>query len=275
MVRGVEPGLLPHCYPGTRKVVGATGSNQRPPAPKAGDTGRRRPAKARLARRDWRRIYLHFTQAPATNRNQPGASLVDSGMKPSAIAAALLLSISAPVSMPLLAAGPDDERAAVVASPILRFAQVDAQLYRGGQPDEAGFKYLKDMGIRTIVSFREDNPSEQEVVEGLGMRFVSIPVRFRAFGWGDDFDAADVKKFFEVIDDPAAGPIFFHCQRGADRTGSFAAIYRIARQGWTEQEALNEASDKGMRWWYFPMRNQVRQYAKLVPPVGAVAAAQQ
>jgi protein tyrosine phosphatase len=106
------------------------------------------------------------------------------------------------------------------------------------------------------------------------MKFVSIPVIFRAFGWGDDFDAADVTKFFEVIDDPSAGPIFFHCRRGADRTGSFAAIYRIARQGWTEQKALNEASDQGMRWWYFPMRDQVRQFAKLVTPVAALPAPQ-
>jgi protein tyrosine/serine phosphatase len=192
-------------------------------------------------------------------------------MKPSAIAVALLLSIGVPAGTPLLAAGPDAGKVTTSASPILRFAQVDTQLYRGAQPDDAGFKYLKDMGIRTIVSFRTDNLSERKIVEALGMRFVSIPVRFRAFGWGDDFDAADVRAFFEVIDDPAAGPIFFHCKRGADRTGSFAAIYRIARQGWTGQKALDEARDRGMRWWYFPMRDQVRQFAKVVPPVSAAA----
>jgi protein tyrosine phosphatase (PTP) superfamily phosphohydrolase (DUF442 family) len=127
------------------------------------------------------------------------------------------------------------------------------------------------MGIRTVVSLRNDNQSERKAVEALGMKFVSIPVTFRAFGLGDDFDSTDVQKFFAVIDEPSAGPIFFHCKRGADRTGSFAAIYRIARQGWTEQRALDDARDRGMRWWYFPMRDQIRQFAKRVTAPLAVA----
>jgi protein tyrosine/serine phosphatase len=192
-------------------------------------------------------------------------------MKRSAITILALLLVGAPAAAPVLAGGSDDASASSVAAPIPRFVQVDSQLYRGAQPDDAGFKYLKEMGIRTIVSFRNDNLSERSVVEALGLRFVSIPVTFRAFGWGDDFDAADVKKFFEVLDDPSAGPIFFHCKRGADRTGSFAAIYRIVRQGWTEQKALDEARTRGMRWWYFPMRDQVREFARLVQTTESVA----
>jgi len=192
-------------------------------------------------------------------------------MRPSGTTIAVLLIAGALFGAPALAAGPDEAKAAAAVQPIKRFAQVDGQLYRGAQPDEAGFRYLKDLGIRTIVSFRTDNPREKDLVESLGMRFVSIPVRFRAFGWGDDFDAGDVQRFFAVLDDPATGPVFFHCKRGADRTGSFAAIYRIARQGWSEDRALAEARERGMRWWYFPMRDQVRQYARLVPAVPAHA----
>jgi hypothetical protein len=72
-----------------------------------------------------------------------------------------------------------------------------------------------------------------------------------------------------VVDDRDAGPVFFHCKRGADRTGSFAAIYRISRQGWTEDQALGEASDLGMRWWYFPMRGMVKDFARQVQPLHA------
>lgn len=153
-------------------------------------------------------------------------------------------------------------------APIARFVQLDHDLYRGAQPDADGFRYLRDLGIKTIVSFRNDI-SERELVEGLGMRFVSIPVTFRAFGWGDDFDMGDVDRFMAVVDDPEAGPVFFHCKRGADRTGSFAAIYRIARQGWEVDRALDEASDRGMRWWYFPMRDQVRAFAAHVRTAAA------
>lgn len=153
---------------------------------------------------------------------------------------------------------------ATSAAPIKRFVQLDTGVYRGAQPDEAGFRHLRDLGIKTVVSFRND-VSERALVESLGMRFVSIPVSFRAFGWGDDFDVTDVQKFLAVVDDPAAGPVFFHCKRGADRTGSFAAIYRITRQGWSEDEALKEASDRGMRWWYFPMRGMVKDFARQTP----------
>jgi protein tyrosine/serine phosphatase len=185
-------------------------------------------------------------------------------MKTPAFALPLLLSLMVPVGMPSPAAAGPDETAA--AAPIQRFIQLDQDLYRGAQPDEAGFRYLKDLGIRTIVSFRNDT-EERALVESLGMRFVNIPVTFRVFGWGDDFDAEDVRQFFSVVDDPTTGPIFFHCKRGADRTGSFAAIYRIARQGWTEDEALQEARDRGMRWWYFPMHGQVKDYAQLIQPL--------
>jgi protein tyrosine/serine phosphatase len=156
-------------------------------------------------------------------------------------------------------------------SPIKRFAQLDARVYRGAQPDEAGFRFLRDQGVKTIVSFRDDavtfgaGATEQELVESLGMRFVSIPVTFRAFGWGDDFDVTDMHKFLSVVDDPASGPVFFHCRRGSDRTGSFAAIYRIARQGWSEEEALDETRTYNMRWWYFPMREMVKDFAKQAP----------
>lgn len=184
---------------------------------------------------------------------------------PATLAGAAQQAVSDPVVDRDVASGPVSDAAS---APIKRFVQLDHGLYRGGQPDADGFRYLRDLGIRTIVSFRND-VSERELVEGLGMRFVSIPVNFRAFGWGDDFDLTDVEKFLAVVDDPAAGPVFFHCKRGADRTGSFAAIYRIARQGWDADEALDEASDRGMRWWYFPMRGMVKSFAGQVGPATA------
>ncbi len=145
--------------------------------------------------------------------------------------------------------------------PAERFVQLEDNLFRGAQPDEAGFNRLRDMGIRTIVSFRND-ASERALVESLGMRFIHIPITFRVFGWGDDFDFEHVQQFMKVVDDPAAGPIFFHCKRGADRTGSMAAIYRIARQGWDAEAAYDEARDRGMRWWYFPVEGKIREFAR-------------
>ena len=47
------------------------------------------------------------------------------------------------------------------------------------------------------------------------------------FGPGGELPRRAVERFFEVIDDPASGPIFVHCQRGADRTGAFVGLYRV------------------------------------------------
>lgn len=179
------------------------------------------------------------------------------------------------LTSPVVPAAADQERSpaqaigAVADAPIIRFGQLDRDLYRGGQPDADGFRYLRDLGIKTVISFRND-VAERQLVEELGMRFVSIPVTFRAFGWGDDFDLEDVRQFLAVVDDAEAGPVFFHCKRGADRTGSFAAIYRIARQGWDADRALDEASDRGMRWWYFPMRGMVESFAQDLRPATTV-----
>ena len=92
------------------------------------------------------------------------------------------------------------------------------------------------------------------------MRFVQIPVNFRVFGWGDDFDVTDVQRFLEVVDDPPRARLLsLQARRGSH--GSIAAIYRIARQGWDADEAYSEARDVGMRWWYFPVEGQIKKYA--------------
>lgn len=152
---------------------------------------------------------------------------------------------------------------------IKRFLQVDDRLYRGGQPDESGFKALRDLGVTTIVSLRTDDEGageqERAIVTGLGMRFVHIPIALRPFDLGSAFTPVSLGKFFEVVDDPANGKVFLHCRRGADRTGTLVSLYRVARQGWTIEKAYDEARDIGMRWWYFPVKGRLKELAATFP----------
>lgn len=173
-----------------------------------------------------------------------------------------------PVGSSVALAGDNDERERAATAPITRFLQVAPDLYRGGQPDDEGFAFLRDLGIRTVVSFRND-ASEREQVEALGMRFVHIPLTFRPFG--AIVPESAVAQFFATLDDPASGPVFFHCRRGADRTGTFAALHRIARQGWTVERAYGEARDVGMRWWYSSVKDQLASLVKTLTPTGAAA----
>lgn len=148
----------------------------------------------------------------------------------------------------------------VPVSPIVRFEQVDAALFRGGQPDAAGFEYLKRLGIRTIVNLRK-NDEERALVEAMGFRYVSLSTGLTPFGFGGTLSPDVVRRFFEIVDDPASGPVFLHCRRGADRTGTLIAMHRIARQGWTAAAAYDEARSIGMRWWHFPVKRYLESFA--------------
>jgi len=140
---------------------------------------------------------------------------------------------------------------------ISRFSVVAQGIYRGGQPNEAGFSFLKEQGVKTIINLRaEDN--EGALVKKLGMKYVHIPIRL-IFPWSKVPDAAIVK-YFELVNNPDNYPIFFHCHRGADRTGALAALYRIANQGWQNDHAWTEARDIGLHWWFRGLKDQVQRF---------------
>jgi protein tyrosine phosphatase (PTP) superfamily phosphohydrolase (DUF442 family) len=153
---------------------------------------------------------------------------------------------------------------------IARFSAVANGIYRGGQPNEKGFLFLKQQGVKTIINLRAED-DEGEMLKKLGMQYFHIPIRL-IFPWSKVPDAAIVK-YFEVVNNPDNHPIFFHCHRGADRTGVLAALYRIANQGWQVERAWSEARDIGLHWWYRALKSQVHDFAvggwTITEPAGA------
>jgi protein tyrosine/serine phosphatase len=150
--------------------------------------------------------------------------------------------------------------------PIERFVDVDGRLYRGAQPDLEGFKYLRDLGIGTIINLRmpkdAERLKEREMVESLGMKYVHIPIEDGNFFTRSRIvpDEA-ILTFFQTIDAAAPGKVFVHCHRGADRTGALVGFYRIVRHQWDGIRAYAEAREIGMRSWYKGLRRQVEQFA--------------
>jgi protein tyrosine/serine phosphatase len=188
----------------------------------------------------------------------------------SALALALVLPIDASLADTI---GP---------APITRFERVDSHLFRGGQPDAKGFRYLRDLGIRTIINLRDDDSAtaERQLVESLGMRYVSLPMKVgNFFSRSHSIPEEAIRQFFEVMDAAAslsgpreggpavqaAGPVFIHCRRGADRTGAMVAFYRIRHHGWTAARAYAEARDLGMRWWHNGLKRQIAIFAGTNP----------
>ena len=122
---------------------------------------------------------------------------------------------------------------------IKRFAEVDTHLYRGAQPDSAGYLALKKLGIKKIINFRaEKNLIEEErhEVEALGIEYISIP--WTIFSPYDQkvFDA-----FFEEIKNKDTHPVFFHCKRGSERTGVIAGAYKMKFQKMPFKDVLSAA----------------------------------
>jgi protein tyrosine phosphatase (PTP) superfamily phosphohydrolase (DUF442 family) len=152
--------------------------------------------------------------------------------------------------------------AADLSAPIVRFHKVDTRLYRGAQPDRAGFEFLREIGVRTVVNLRDDDYArsgeERRLVESLGMRYVQLPVRDGNFFKRTRTIPADtVESFFSIIDTAEEGPVFVHCRRGADRTGALVGFYRVARHRWDNARAYAEARAFGMRSWYTGLKKQI------------------
>lgn len=69
-----------------------------------------------------------------------------------------------------------------------------------------------------------------------------------------------VQRVLSIISSPENQAVFVHCQRGADRTGTVIANYRIEHDGWSSERAKAEANGYGMRPWQLGMKDFVRDY---------------
>jgi tyrosine-protein phosphatase SIW14 len=138
------------------------------------------------------------------------------------------------------------------------FHQVNDHIYRGAQPTTAGFQTLAKLGVKMVIDLRETGSRsaiEKRAVEGNGMHYVSIPLSGMSAP-----SPAGVEKAMALFNDSSAGPVFIHCKRGADRTGTLVACYRIAHDGWDNAKALSEAKADGMRWIEVSMQHYVMHY---------------
>ena len=140
------------------------------------------------------------------------------------------------------------------------FHQVSENLYRGAQPHRGGLKKLSELGIKTIINLRgasEETRNEQVEAEASGMRYFNIPMS----GLGRPSDD-QVERALSIIDARENWPVFVHCQRGADRTGVVIAVYRMMREQWTEQQAIDEAKRFGLATIQFRKKGYISDYHK-------------
>lgn len=116
--------------------------------------------------------------------------------------------------------------------------QVTTNLYRGAQPTAAGMKHLQALGVKTVISLRALH-SDKDKLAGSGLK----SVRLKTEPWHSDED--EVVAFLQAATATNNLPVFVHCERGADRTGTMCAMYRIVVCGWTKEQALDEMQHGG------------------------------
>ena len=174
------------------------------------------------------------------------------------LAALSAVSCSAPVHASESAATSRAFATGAPEAPIENFALITPSICRGAQPDERGLRYLVQQGFRTVINLRSHH-SEREEAEALGLRFVELPLHADVLGSTPPTDE-EVRRFFEIVLDPAAQPVFFHCLHGKDRTGTMAALYRIEVDGWTNEEAVEEMLAFGYHTIYRDLIDYVRAY---------------
>jgi hypothetical protein len=115
---------------------------------------------------------------------------------------------------------------------------VTGNLFRGAQPKDSAYAGLQKLGMNIVVDLRGESgevSNEKKAVESLGMKFVNLP-------WsGTSLPSRDqLLTFFTLLRDNPDKKIFLHCQYGADRTGVMIALYRIAVDHWTSEQAITE-----------------------------------
>jgi uncharacterized protein (TIGR01244 family) len=135
-------------------------------------------------------------------------------------------------------------RAQTEVPPIRNFLRVDKNFCTGGQPRLEHLDQLKAEGVRAIINLRQPSEhradEEEAKAKALGLRYFNIPVVF-----GEPKDE-QVTEFLKLTDDPANRPMFIHCT-AAIRVGAFWMIRRVLRDGWTIEQAEEDARKVGLR----------------------------
>ncbi len=146
---------------------------------------------------------------------------------------------------------------------VRNFGEVNATIYRGAQPSEAALEDLAAMHVKLVIDLREIGVAterERAQVQHLGLKYVNIPMRpFSAP------TAEEVRTALALLIDQNPAPVFIHCRRGKDRTGTVVACYRIQHDGWSNRRALDEANSFGMSHAERAMRSFVIHFTALAP----------
>jgi len=116
------------------------------------------------------------------------------------------------------------------------FGRVNANYYRGAQPEGRDYADLAALGIKTVIDLTQDgDASEPSIVQHTGLKFYRIPMTTH-----ETPSEEKLVQFLKLVNDPANQPVYVHCQGGRHRTGVMTAVYRMTDDGWSADQAFAE-----------------------------------
>lgn len=115
----------------------------------------------------------------------------------------------------------------------------------GGQPGQEQIEAAARAGFRTVINMRgEDEPGfewEHEAVEGLGMKYVLLPVTGK-----DSLTREKIERFGATLREAREdGPVLLHCASG-NRIGVVLALHAAWIEGLDPADALKYGLASGM-----------------------------
>ena len=120
---------------------------------------------------------------------------------------------------------------------LLNFVQITPDLATSGQPERVSFPRIREAGYQLIIYLATSAsanhiPDEGEIVHGLGMDFIHIPVIWEAPCPGQFLE------FLTILDQYKGKRIFVHCALNY-RASCFMFLYKV----------LFMAYDPETAWW--------------------------
>jgi len=120
--------------------------------------------------------------------------------------------------------------------------QETAFMWRGPNPTIKTLDKLKAMGIKTVISVR-NNPSEKKraYAEKIGLKWMTVKTSVMKSP-----KLEDIRKFITMVNNPENQPVYVCCVGGRDRSVFYATAYKIAVMGADPHDAVKNM--EGSTW---------------------------
>ena len=119
---------------------------------------------------------------------------------------------------------------------IRNFLPLSENLFTGGMPKAEQLRDAAGQGVRVVINLALHDipnalPEEEKLVGSLGMTYINIPVV-----WNHP-TRENLNQFLEAMDAHSEEKVLVHCEANY-RATAFPTLYRILRQGWKPEDAL-------------------------------------